>query len=117
MIPPIHHFCTFVTLPNPAHRSVLASDGKLATFPLHVIKIRQRWKSRHVAHGLHLFSRVLSNESDTLLDVLLEVAQASFDKLLLSGVDLANGQDLLDAVGAQLDLAGEEVNALVLVEG
>lgn len=57
------------------------------------------------------------DESDTLLNVLLEVNEAGLDELLLDGVDLADGQDLLNTVGAELDLGGEEVDALVLVEG
>lgn len=64
----------------------------------------------------NLSTRVLGDESNTLLDVLLEVSQAGLDELLLVGVDLSEGQDLLNTVGAELDLGGEEVNALVLVE-
>lgn len=66
--------------------------------------------------GVHLFAGVLGNESNTLLNVLLEIAQAGLEELLLVGVDLADGQDLLDTVGAKLNLAGEEFNALVLVQ-
>ena len=66
---------------------------------------------------MHLFARVLVDERDALLNVLLEVADAGVEKALLDGVDLADGQDLLNTVGAELDLAAEEVDALVLVEG
>lgn len=64
----------------------------------------------------NLVAGVLGNEGNTLLDVLLEVTQASLDELLLNGVNGANGMDLLDTIGAELDLAAEEVNTLVLVE-
>ena len=60
--------------------------------------------------------RVGLDEVNTLLDVLLEVTKAGLEELLLVGVDLANGEDLLNTVGAELDLGGEEVNTLVLVE-
>lgn len=69
-----------------------------------------------VAHRETLVSGVLGDEGNTLLDVLLEVSKAGLDHLLLIGVDLAEGQDLLDTVGAELDLGGEEVDALVLVQ-
>jgi hypothetical protein len=52
----------------------------------------------------------------TLLDVLLQVGQASLNELLLVGIDLANRVDLLHTVGAKLDLGGKEVDALVFVE-
>ena len=61
--------------------------------------------------------RVGLDEVDTLLDVLLEVTQAGLEELLLVGVDLADGEDLLGTVGAELDAGGEEVDALVLVQG
>lgn len=64
----------------------------------------------------NLRTRVLGDESNTLLDVLLEIRQAGLDELLLVGVDLSDGEDLLNTVGAELDLGGEEVDALVLVE-
>jgi hypothetical protein len=64
----------------------------------------------------NLFAGVLLDELDTLLDVLLEVTQAGLDELLLVGIDLANGVDLVNTLGAELDAAGEEINALVLVE-
>lgn len=63
-----------------------------------------------------LVSGVLGDEGNTLLDVLLEVSQAGLEHLLLVAVKLAQGQDLLDTVGAELDLGGEEVDALVLVQ-
>jgi hypothetical protein len=64
----------------------------------------------------HLFAGVGGDERDTLCDVLLQVSQASLEELLLGSVDLANGQDLLNTIGTELDLGGEEVNTLVLVE-
>lgn len=63
-----------------------------------------------------LFGRVGGDERDTLLDVLLEVTQASLDELLLGGVDLADLVDLLNTLGAELDAGAEELNTLVLVE-
>lgn len=66
---------------------------------------------------MHLFAGVLRDERDTLGNVLLEVGEASLEEARLDGVDLTDGQDLLDTVGAELDLAGEELDALVLVEG
>lgn len=65
---------------------------------------------------MDLGAGVLSDEGNTLVDVLLEVSQAGLEHLLLVGVNLADGQDLLNTVGAELDLGGEEVNALVLVQ-
>lgn len=64
----------------------------------------------------NLRTRVLGNESNALLDVLLQVTQAGLQHLLLIGIQGADGQNLLDTVGAKLDLGGEEVNALVLVQ-
>lgn len=52
----------------------------------------------------------------TLLDVLLQVTQASLEELLLVSIDLADLVDLLNTVRAKLDLGGEEVDALVLEE-
>ena len=60
--------------------------------------------------------RVLLDELDTLLDVALELADTDVKQALLVLGDLANGVDLLDTVGAELDVGGEEVNALVLVQ-
>lgn len=60
--------------------------------------------------------RVLLGELDTLLNVTLEVLEAGVEELLLVVGDLADGVDLLNTVGAKLDLRGEEVNTLVLVE-
>ena len=65
---------------------------------------------------MHLSTGVGGDESDTLLNVLLEVAEAGLEELLLSGVDLANGQDVGNTLGAELDLGAEELDALVLVE-
>lgn len=61
--------------------------------------------------------RVLLGELDTLADVALEVGQAGVEQLLLVLGDLADGVDLLDTVGAELDVGGEVLDALVLVEG
>lgn len=60
--------------------------------------------------------RVLLDEVNTLLDVLLEVTEGGLDETLLVLVDGANLVDLLNTVGAELDLGGEEVNTLVLEE-
>lgn len=83
-----------------------------------------RQPSFHIANATLSFSfhpslrdlRVLLGEVDTLLDVLGEVLDADVDELLLVGGDIADGVDLLDTVGAELDVGGEEVAALVLVE-
>ena len=63
-----------------------------------------------------LFAGVGGNEGNTLLNVLLEVTKASLDELLLSSVDLTDGVDLLNTVGAELNAAAEELDTLVLVE-
>jgi hypothetical protein len=63
-----------------------------------------------------LVARVLSNELLALLNVLLEVREAGLEQLLLDGINLADGQDLLNTVGAELDVGAEELDALVLVE-
>jgi len=60
--------------------------------------------------------RVGLDKVDTLLDVLLQVNQAGIEELLLVLVDLTDGVDLLNTVGAELDLGGEEVDTLVLVQ-
>ena len=62
------------------------------------------------------FLRVSLDEVNTLLDVLLQVNQAGVEELLLVLVDLADGVDLLNTVGAELNAGGEEVDALVLVQ-
>lgn len=64
---------------------------------------------------LHL--KVLLGKLDTLLNVALEVLEADVEELLLVVGDLADGVDLLNTVGAKLDLRGEKVNTLVLVQG
>lgn len=60
--------------------------------------------------------RVLSSKLDALVDVALEIGQTSIEQLLLVLGDLADGVDLLDTVGAELDVGGEVLDALVLVE-
>lgn len=60
--------------------------------------------------------RVGLDEVNTLLDVLLEITKAGLKEALLVGGDVADGVDLLSTVGAELDLGGEEVDTLVLVE-
>lgn len=62
-------------------------------------------------------SRVGLDKVHTLLDVLLQVHQAGIEELLLVLVDRADLVDLLNTVGAELDARGEEVDALVLVQG
>jgi hypothetical protein len=59
---------------------------------------------------------VLSNKLDTLGDVALELANSDIDKLLLVLSDLADLVDLLNTVGAELNVGGEEVDTLVLEE-
>jgi hypothetical protein len=60
--------------------------------------------------------RVLSNELDALGDVALELADGNVDELLLVLGDLADLVDLLNTVGAELNVGGEEVDALILEE-
>jgi hypothetical protein len=60
--------------------------------------------------------RVLLDPLNTLLDVLGEVSRAGLEQLLLVVGDLANGVDLLDTVGAELDVGREVLAALVLEE-
>jgi hypothetical protein len=67
-----------------------------------------------ISHATDL--RVLLDELDTLLDVLLKIGQAGIEELLLVVGDLANGMDLLNTVGAKLDVGGEVLATLVLVE-
>jgi hypothetical protein len=57
---------------------------------------------------------VLLDPLNTLLDVLGEVSDAGVKELLLVVCDLANGVDLLYTVGAELNVGGEVVAALVL---
>jgi hypothetical protein len=57
---------------------------------------------------------VLLDPLNTLLDVLGEVSDASVKELLLVVCDLANGVNLLYTVGAELNVGGEVVAALVL---
>lgn len=61
--------------------------------------------------------RVGLDKVNALLDVLLQVNQAGIEELLLVLVDLTDRVDLLNTVGAELDLGGEEVDTLVLVQG
>lgn len=69
-----------------------------------------------MASGTWNFSRVSLDEVNTLLDVLLQVNQGGIEETLLVLVDLANGEDLLNTVGAELNAGSEEVNTLVLVQ-
>jgi hypothetical protein len=57
---------------------------------------------------------VLLDPLNTLLDVLGEVGDADVEELLLVVGDLADGVDLLNTVGAELNVGGEVVTALVL---
>ena len=59
---------------------------------------------------------VLLDPLNTLLDVLGEVSDASVEEALLVVGDLADGVDLLNTVGAELDVGGKVLNTLVLVE-
>lgn len=63
------------------------------------------------------YLRVLGNEVNTLLDVLLQVSKASLEELLLVSIDLTNRENLLDTVRTKLNAGSEELDALVLVEG
>ena len=69
-------------------------------------------------HGYtsYLFARVGGNESNTFLNVLLQVSNASLHELLLSSIELADRLDLSNTLRAQNNLGAEEVNALILVE-
>lgn len=62
------------------------------------------------------FLRVGLDEVNTLLDVLLQVSKAGLEETLLVLVDGANGVDLLNTLGAELNAGSEEVDTLVLVE-
>lgn len=53
---------------------------------------------------------------DTLGNVLAQVSHADVQKLLFVVGDLANGVDLLNTVGAELDVGRKVVTALVLVQ-
>lgn len=78
-------------------------------------KLNSSLTSSNHNHYTHL--RVLLDESLSLDDVLGEVLQASLDESLLVLVDLSNGKDLLNSLGSENDLGGEELDTLVLVEG
>lgn len=64
--------------------------------------------------GQHL---VAVNERNTLSDVLLEIGQASVEEGLLLCGDGTDGVNLLNTVGSELDVGGEVIDALSLVEG
>ena len=75
----------------------------------------------HVITSIHSLSAsqipnlwVLLDPVNTLLDVLGEVSDASIEELLFVVGDLANRVDLLNTVGAELDVGGEVVAALLL---
>lgn len=74
----------------------------------HALMLCPRNAAKHLRVGL--------DKVNTLLDVALELANADVDKALLVGSDVADLVDLLDTVGAELDVGGEEVNTLVLEE-
>lgn len=85
----------------------------LANCGLYRLKARLRLGGRASAgHGRGATLRKL----DTLLNIALEVLEAGVQESLLVCGDVADGVDLLNTVGAELDLAGKEVDALVLVE-
>lgn len=89
-------------------------------FPLRTfVSLKKRKRSSHAERHFKfaLVAGVLLDKGNTLGNVLLEIAQAGLDELLLVGVDLANGVDLLNTVGAELDVGAEELDALVLVQG
>ena len=66
--------------------------------------------------GQHPRLSLLYRMKHTLFNVLLQVDQASIEELLLSLGDLANWQDVFNTVGSKLNLGGEEVDTLVLVQ-
>lgn len=78
----------------------------------------------HRLHSLLLYSHLLTlvhlwvlfDELDTLVDVASEVLEADVEQLLLVVGDLTDGVDLLDTVGAELDVGGEVLDTLVLVQ-
>lgn len=55
----------------------------------------------------------LVDEGLALVDVTLELGNSSIDQALLVGVDLADGVDLLNTVGTELNVGGKEINALL----
>jgi len=57
------------------------------------------------------------NEALALLNVLLQVSNGLGDKVLLVVGDLTDGEDLLNTVGAELNVSGEELNTLVSIDG
>jgi hypothetical protein len=63
----------------------------------------------------HIVARGLGSirKLDALLDVGDELGDAGVEQLLLLGGDRAERQDLLDAVGTELDVGREEIGALV----
>lgn len=67
-------------------------------------------------HLVDLVAGVGGNKGNTLLNVLLEVDDAGVEEALLGGVDVADGEDLLDTIGAELDAGAEELDTLLLVE-
>lgn len=58
-------------------------------------------------------SNLSLDEGLALGNVALELGDGSVNKTLLVGVDLANGVDLLNTVGAELDVGGKELNTLL----
>jgi len=53
------------------------------------------------------------DEGLALADVALELGNSSIDQALLVSVDLANGVDLLNTVGTELNVGGKEINTLL----
>lgn len=84
--------------PNNYYVSCLLPRGKYFLGPK---RPAPRWQCRYLLVG----------EVDALLDVALELVDALLNALLLVLADLANGQDLLNAVLAELDLRGEVLHA------
>ena len=60
--------------------------------------------------------RLLLDKVNTLCNVTLEILQASVKKSLLVLSELADGVNVLDTVGAELDVRGKVLDALVLVK-
>lgn len=62
------------------------------------------------------FENLSLNEALALLNVLLQVSNALVDKVLLVVGGLTDGENLLNTVGAKLNVGSEELNTLVSVD-
>lgn len=112
----VHSLYLFASEPSRSQAPCLQS-----TFCDHIPQLYSKSSlNQCVSHRQHLyftsslFAGVGGHERDTLLDVLLQVSQASLNELRLVGVNLADVVDLLNTAGAEFDLGGKELNTLVL---